>query len=136
MCLTRNPMLFYTLGLLLAGCTDVTEPLPTGFSSTPIIQDDAMALRQWDQVTSIYANGTSVSNPIYFNYTARRDVPDGENIFSGPVIFTCQTIALPVLMIITPPWEEVVWRGVYTPPTYTAVPATPDDAAGYVGPKY
>ena len=136
MCLTHRVLLLCTLGLLLVGCTDVTDPLPTGFSSAPIIQDDAMSQRQWGQVSSLYANGTSVGNPIYYNYTARRDVPDGENIVTGPVIFTCQTISLPVLMVITPPWEEVVWRGVYTPPTFTAVPATPNDAAGYAARTY
>jgi len=132
----RNLLAISTLGLLVAGCTDVTVQEPTRLNPAPIIEDGAMALRQWEPVTSLYANGRSTSNPAYFNYAPRRDVPDGENIITGPAIFTCQTVALPVLMIVTPPWEEVVCRGVYTPPTYTAVPVAPDDAAGYAPRKY
>ncbi|GEM_PF-6157582 len=135
-CSIRNLLTISTLGLLLAGCTDVTTPYPNKLSTAPIIEDGAMALRQWEPVTSLYADGASIANPIYFYYTPRRDVPDGENIITGPVIFTCQTIALPLLMIATPPWEHVVNRGVYTPPTYTAVPVTPDDAAGYAPLRY
>lgn len=136
MCSIRDLLAISTLGLILAGCTDARINPPNQLSSAPIIEDDAMALRQWDQTVALYANGTSVSYPFYFNYVPRRDVPEVEGLVTAPILFTLQTIALPVLMIITPPWQEVVYRGVYTPPTYTAVPQAPNDAAGYAPKTY
>lgn len=136
MCSIRNLLAIPALGLILSGCTDVTTNPPNKLSSAPIIDDDAMALRQWDQTTALYANGTSIAYPFYFNYAPRRDAPEVESIITGPVIFTLQTIALPVLMVVTPPWQEVIYRGVYTPPTYTAVPQAPNDAAGFAPKTY
>lgn len=136
MCSIRDILAISTLALSLTGCTDVRNPEPARLNPTPIIEDNAMALRQWEPISSLYANGTSTAYPFYFNYTPRRDVPDGENIITGPLIFGAQVVALPLLMIVIPPWEEVVYRGVYTPPTYTAVPATPNDAAGYAPKHY
>lgn len=128
MCSVRNLVALCSLGLLIAGCSDVTAYPPEKLSPAPIIEDEAMALRQWEPETSYYANGTSVAGPFYYRYGARTDVPQYEGIITDPLIFVGQTVALPVLLVLTPPWEGVTYRGVYTPPTYTAVPAPLNDA--------
>lgn len=131
MCSVRKLVALCSLGLLIAGCYDRTAPQTAKLNPTPILEDEAMALRQWEPVRSYYANGSSVAGPVYYVYAPRTDVPAFEGVITDPAIFVGQTVFLPVAMVITPPWQEVTYRGVYTPPTYTAAPAPLNDAHWY-----
>lgn len=136
MCSARKLLALSALGLLVAGCYDTSGHETMKLNPAPILEDDAMAMRQWDLQPSYYANGTSVAGPYYFNYAPRTNVPEAESIVTGPVIFVAQVVTLPVGMAIMPPWTEVTYRGVYVPPTYTAAPAAPNDATWFQTVKY
>ncbi len=122
-------------GLLLfaaAGCaTDAITPPLTKLSPAPIHEDEAMALRQWDTVSSRYANQTAPAYPTLYPLVPRRDLPEPTSIVTAPAIFLWQTAVLPLQMLDTPPWQDTVYRGAAMPPTYTAVPVVADDAGSY-----
>ena len=112
--------------LVAVGC-ESTNPVPVARTNpTPIKQDEAMDLRQWDQTKALYANGAVTAYPTLYPYQADPANGDLANLFLAPAIFVGQTIALPVSAVVTAPWQETDSRSVYTPPTFTAdVPLTP-----------
>ena len=112
----------------LAGCQKTGQYETTQLSPAPILRDEAMTYRTFDRSSVLYANGTSTANVTLFPYVIADNLPDYEQLLVGPALFYGQAIALPVTAIVTPPWEQAVNRGVYTPPSYTAVPVTVDDA--------
>lgn len=120
-----------TLGLslvmLVAGGCESTNQYPIArLNTTPVQQDEAMALRQWDQNRALYANGNVSAWPTLYPYQAAEANGDVANLFWAPTIFVGQTIVLPITAIVTPAWEPTVSRGVYVPPTFTAdVPLEP-----------
>lgn len=125
---TPNLLTVLTLGLLAVGCQKAYDPVTDRISPAPIIPDPAIDLRHWDQAHAQYANGASVAYPILFPYQPRTNTPEVEQLITGPTLFAGQFVALPLTMLITPPWQETLYRGVYTPPTYTAVPVVASDA--------
>lgn len=131
MCSVRRVLAVAALGLFSAGCYNTTGHETMKLSQAPIIEDGAMALRNWEPVSSYYGNGTSIAQPVYYSYAPRPEASLPEAAVSGPALFVAQTVTLPVEMVITPPWKEIVYRGVYVPPTYTAVPAPMNDARWY-----
>ena len=120
-----------TIGLalliLVAGGCESTNQYPIArLNPTPVPQDEAMALRQWDQNHARYANSTVSAFPTLYPYQAAEANGDLANAWWAPALYVGQTIALPVTAIMTPPWDPTVSRGVYVPPTYTAdVPLEP-----------
>lgn len=108
------------LGILAAGCTRVDDYAVARMNPTPIEQDEAMAIRQWDQNKALYSNGTVTAYPTLYPYTGAASNGDYVNLFWDPTLFVGQTLAVPVTACVTPPWKETVYRGVYTPPTFTA----------------
>lgn len=116
------------LSALAIGCQRDYVAQTEKLSPAPILQDDAMAHRNWDTMVTYYANGSSISYPTLYPYVPRTNTPEGEQVFTGTGIFIAQTLVLPITICITPPWQETIYRGIYTPPTYTAVPVTPSDA--------
>lgn len=100
-------------------------------SNAPIIEDEAMALRQWEPSVARYASGSAPSYPTLYPYTASRDLPGPAAFAMNPVIFFAQTALLPITFFTTPAWQQDDTRGVQTPPTYTAVPAVQPDAQSW-----
>lgn len=119
------------LGIVSVSCQRVEQSGTQILSPAPIIEDEAMALRQWDETASYYANGSSVSYPTLYPYVPRSDAPAVEGLVTAPLLFMGQTIFLPITALVTPTWEDEAARGVYTPPTYTAIPVVRPDAVGY-----
>jgi hypothetical protein len=88
--------------------------------------DEAMALRNWQSASALYANGHVNAGPTLFPYEPRGTNPWYLNTLLEPALFIGQTAALPISAIFTPPWQPVAYHGVYLPPTYTAdVPLEP-----------
>lgn len=120
------------LGIAAAGCAQRVDDSGTQrLSAAPILEDEAMTLRGWDQASSLYANGASISYPTLYPYTARSDAPQVEVLLVAPVLFIGQTLFLPITALVTPAWQPTAARGVYTPPTFTAIPVVRSDASGY-----
>jgi hypothetical protein len=96
---------------------DLVQPDP------PI--DAATEVRNWSRGACYYPSGAAVAFP---NYTLNKNLlpaqlhGDGPEAVLDPLIFMGDTIALPVMMVIVPPWKEVVYRGIFYPPTMTASP--------------
>ena len=112
--------------LIAGGCESTTQVPVARTNPTPIKQDEAMAVRQWDQTQALYANGTVTAYPTLYPYKADPANGDLANLLLSPAIYVGQLIALPVSAIVTPPWQETDSHGIYTPPTFTAdVPLTP-----------
>lgn len=126
--LKKNLISIAALLALVAGCQRDYLPETQKLSPAPILEDQAMAHRHWDTMVVQYSNGASIAFPTLYPYVPRTNTPEVEQIFTGPGLFLGQTLALPVTMFITPPWQETIYRGIYTPPTYTAVPVVAPDA--------
>ena len=125
------------LAIGAAGCAEKAyQPTVQKLSPAPIVEDEAMELRDWQRSSAVYANGVSVSYPTLYPYVARKNVPAIEPVIMEPVLFVGQTLALPITAIDTPPWQDTSYRGVDTPPTYTAVPVVEPDAAGWAPAKW
>lgn len=116
----RNTLGLAGAMLIAGGCESTTQYPVARLNPTPIKQDEAMAVRQWDQNKALYANGTVTAYPTLYPYKADPANGDLANVVLAPALFLGQTIALPVTAIVTPPWQETESRGVYTPPTFTA----------------
>jgi hypothetical protein len=95
-----------------------------------------MAFRDWNRSSAMYANGSSTSNVTLFPYRPADDLSYTEQTVWTPALFYGQVIAMPVTMLITPPWTTITNRGDYVPPSYTAVEAAPNDAAWFQPHKF
>lgn len=124
------------VGLIGLGCQKVQSYETQKLSQAPIHEDEAMAERQWPEQPSLYSAGFCYAQPTLFPYTVRYDAPAAESLVAAPVIFGGQVILTPVWMVMTPPWQDVYYRGVMTPPTYTAAPVAPDDARWFTSTVY
>lgn len=115
------------LWLAMAGCRSSTENAVDKLSQAPILEDEAMQNRPWDQGTSMYANGYSIAYPTLYPYGVALDQPAYAQGLIAPALFYGQALLIPVTAVVTPPWKEVAYRGVIMPRTYTGVPAPIDD---------
>ena len=113
---------------MTAGCqhgyTVERAPAPTH----PAPFDEALALRDWQRSTALFANGDVSAGPTnsYYNwpvgdpadsgYTARNRAA----VVVEPLMSLGQLIAVPVAMIFDPPTEKRIYEGVEIGPTYTA----------------
>lgn len=123
-----------TSALLLAaisGCQRAADPREVALSNAPIVEDEAMQLRQWEPSVSHYASGVSPSYPTLYPYVARRDLAGAAGFVLNPAIFFAQTALLPITFFAAPAWEMEDAQGTHTPATYTAVPAVRPDAESW-----
>ncbi len=106
----------------ISGCQlNVNRPIKADLNQTPLVVDEAMQKRDWDRSVARYANGDTLAGPdlIVFDNTT----PDPYMRLTDPVISTINDSLVPVTTILFPPWKDVIYQGVQTPPTYTAQPA-------------
>lgn len=112
--------------LVAAGCESTNQYPIARLNTTPIQQDEAMALRQWDQHRALYANSTVSAFPTLYPYQPAESNGDLANAWWAPTLFVGQTIVSPITALVTPAWKPTDSRGVYVPPTFTAdVPLEP-----------
>ena len=90
-----------------------------------------MATRQWETSSAQYPSGISPSYPTLFPYVADRSLSGPETIVLNPAIFFAQVVMLPASFFMAPAWKMDDTRGIYTPPTYTAVPDVAPDAQAW-----
>jgi hypothetical protein len=124
------------MGLMLAaGCTCPIQKVQNMSAPDPVndanIQPDAaMAIRDWDQKIAWYSNGDTPAAPTDFFYEPKWNQGYWNYAIIEWPLFVGQTVALPVTLVIAPPWNTVINGGVETPPTYTAMPPLPPSRSG------
>jgi hypothetical protein len=84
-----------------------------------------MQLRDWQRVSAEYANGDTPAGPTGFLYEPRWNQPEWTYAVIETPLFLGQTIALPVVFVMTPPWTPVTYKGATIEATYNAMPALP-----------
>jgi hypothetical protein len=133
MCLTpkRRPGARWAALALLAacGCQQAHVVTPEPLQTEPIIEDDAMRLRQWSQTSATYPNGATVAGPTGFGWQPRRGQADWKYYYADGGVFFANLFALPYRLIKTPPDTAVTYRGVWIEPTFHAMPALPPEPA-------
>lgn len=84
--------------------------------------------RDWDVSPSVRPSGDVVAWPLYYQDVGNRTKwPDWQAPFIEPALFLADTGLLPVNMVLTPPWRQVVYSDA-SDQTWT--PNPPDDAVG------
>lgn len=92
---------------------------------TPVVGDDAMALRQWPPSYSYYANGATAGWSTRYPLTTIKNGVESQNIVMEPILFIGETILLPVEFVANPPFVPQVYHGVEYRPTYSFQPPLP-----------
>lgn len=111
-----------------SGCQNGYEvedaPAPTHLAHF----DEAIELRNWQQSSSLYANGDVWAGPTntYYTWPVGDPADSAYNsrqraaLVAEPLLALGQFLALPVTLIIDPPTEKRLYEGVEVGPTYTA----------------
>ncbi|HEX8524349.1 MAG TPA: hypothetical protein VF669_18990 [Tepidisphaeraceae bacterium] len=106
----------------VAGCrTTVNSAQKADLNTTPLVVDEAMQKRDWDRSVAHYANGDTLAGPSLI--VIETSAPDPYQRLADPVVNIVNDAMIPVTTILFPPWKDVIYQGVQTPPTYTAQPA-------------
>jgi hypothetical protein len=110
-----------------AGCQRVMPPPSMVINPAPIVIDEAMQRRDWDESTAYYTNGVTVAGPtgIYFESDPRLPLL-ARGAIDTP-LFVGHTIALPFDFIWDPPWKDVAYPRAQAPASYTAVPPSTNE---------
>jgi hypothetical protein len=107
----------------LAGCQlNVNRPIKADLNQTPLVVDEAMQKRDWDRSVARYANGDTIGGPHLI--VLQNTTPDPWMRVTDPVISVINDSLVPITTVLAPPWKDVIYQGVQTPPTYTAQPAS------------
>ena len=122
---------FFAVGslALLAGCQQAYQSQADTLNQTPIVEDEAMVLRQWSQSSAMIPNGATVAGPTFFEREPRPGQEEWRYYYADTATYAGNMLMLPYRMWKTPVKAEVVYPGVVIPPSHTAVPATPDSPA-------
>ena len=132
MCLILRSAGWAMLGaaaVAVTGCVkaDRNSP-PLTLNPLPLKEDEAMARRDWSEESAWYANVGVVAGPTGRTWEPGTRYPWGQpvsvpgHIVTDDTIFLGNTALMPARLVVQPPWTEKVYRGVTTPPTYTASP--------------
>ena len=107
----------------ITGCQK-TKPAPVAkLIDSPVLVDDAMQRREWEQSSAYYANGDTVAG-----FSGRWLEPQprfSEGYFgrlADPAVGLTNVVIMPLTMLQTPPWKGVDYQGVIVPPTHSANP--------------
>lgn len=115
--------------VVFGGCQRAFQVQPDALNQTPIIEDEAMALRTWSQSSAMIPNGATVAGPTFFDKEPRPGQEEWRYYFVDTATYSGNMLMLPYRMWKTPVKAEVVYPGVVIPPSFTAVPAIPDSPA-------
>lgn len=109
---------------LAGGCQWAGPPPTERVNTTPVVIDEAMQRRDWDQSVAYYQNGAVVAGP---TATYLRPDPELPELAQGALetpLFVANVVIFPFTWVAAPPWADVVYRGMNLEPTYTAAPPT------------
>ena len=125
--LATNPWMLALLAITLtAGCSTQEKVSYDPVNTKPIVGDDAMAFRSdWPVAVAHYQNGAVAAWSTRYPYQTKATATDTSNLFLATPLFLVQTAALPVELVVNPPFQPQLWYGVVYPPTYTAQPPLP-----------
>jgi hypothetical protein len=120
----------WMLGLLAitlaAGCSTQEKMSYDPVNTKPIVGDDAMAFRSdWPVAVAHYQNGAVAAWSTRYPYQTKATASDTSNLILAAPLFLVETAALPVDLVVNPPFQPQLWYGVVYPPTYTAQPPLP-----------
>lgn len=113
------------LAVGVMGCSTQEKVVYEPVENTPIVGDDAIAMRQWPPARSYYPNADTAGWSTRFPVTTQSNRPESQNLVLEPILFVGQTIMLPVELIANPPFQPQVYYGVKYRPTYTFQPPLP-----------
>ena len=109
----------------LTGCTFKQPPAPDPVSHAPLVLDEAMQHRNWSVSVAHYTNGATVAGPTASLLTYSENTPVWAPLVLDPVIFMGNSLSAPVVYMITPPWERVVYNRGFIEASNNAMPPLP-----------
>ena len=120
-------------GGFVAGCTCPIQKransAPEPVNESPLVVDGAMQLRDWDRSVAVYQNGDTIAFPTGFLYEPKWGQPEYHYYFIETPLFIGQTLGMPIVFVMTPPWTPTTYTGVTVGQTYTAMPVLPPSVA-------
>jgi len=121
------------LALVATGCQWRKPEKPAAVENYPLPPDPAIQLREWPQQTALYANGATVAGPTGYVLEPKENQPEYTDYYDDFATWTANTVMMPFVLMITPPWTEEIYRGEYVLATYTGQPPLPPQMApGYM----
>lgn len=107
----------------ITGCQK-TKPAPVAkLIDSPVLVDEAMQTRDWEQSNAYYANGDTVAGFSGRYYETRPRFSEGYfGRLADPAVGLTNVVIMPITMAVTPPWKGVDYQGVIVPPTHSANP--------------
>ncbi len=115
--------LLLAMGLAgISGCAySYRTPAPEPLNDKPIVEDGAMAARQWNPSVAYYENDTVMTHPTYAPLEPTV-LPYEANALTETPLLIANTVYWPVGMFIDAPWIYQANKSLSMPPTYTAMP--------------
>jgi len=117
-----------------SGCVVAQQRGLDRVDPTPIATDDAMQLRNYPLSKARYPSLSQTTGSTEFLFAADPGLDSvGQGAADMPV-FLSNIVALPVAMVLTPPWAGIRTVALAMPPTYTAnPPQTPTGKYNFSG---
>jgi len=112
-----------------SGCVHIENTPPEPTPTTPLVIDEAMQARVWDRTSSYYENGGTLAGGVGYEYRPKPGQPLPLYAVEDAALFVGQTVAFPITVWFSRPWEERVWKGETVEPTYTAQVPLPEEPA-------
>jgi hypothetical protein len=106
----------------VVGCQTVVPAPIERVNDTPLVVDDAMQMREWDESVVQYANGDTVAGGNGYMFRTHETMPPLAVRAVEPAMATTNMLLLPVGVFVNSPFKKQVYQGAVVPPTYTAVP--------------
>jgi hypothetical protein len=116
-----------TNDLVLHSTVRIKNSKPESLSAPEIDIDEAMQIRDWDQVAATYQSGATIAGPTGFRYQPKPGQPLWHYDFVDMPLFLVNTGLIPYAFFKIPPWKPVEWKAATVEPTYTAVPPLPPE---------
>jgi len=109
--------------IAITGCQK-TRPAPVAkLIDSPVLVDEAMQKRDWEQSNAYYANGDTIAGFSGRYFEPRDRFSEGYfGRLADPAVGLTNVVIMPITMAVTPPWKGVDYQGVIVPPTHSANP--------------
>jgi hypothetical protein len=92
-------------------------------SNAPLIVDEAMQRREWEESRVHYPSGATVAGKTGYMFETSNRVQAPARRIADPAVATANILMLPVTFPLSQPWRsQQVSPGVQLPATYTAQP--------------
>jgi hypothetical protein len=129
MCLTPRRFTTSLLSLALvvgvSACTLKQTPQPEPITHAPLVVDEAMQLRQWNISVAHYQNGATVGTSTSFLLAHSPNAPRWTAALTDTPMFVVNSMASPVVLICSPPWQRVIYPSGGIEASYNAMPPLP-----------